>query len=220
MSRKMDRFQDRYQAGQLLGEKLKHYANRNDVLVLALPRGGVPVAAMISEAINAPLDLMIVRKLGVPGHEELAFGALAINKIKVYNEELLQYLQLSQKDINQVLSQEENELARRNRAYRGDKPFPDLKNKIVILVDDGIATGASMRAAVLALRKESPKKIIVAVPVAPEDMNEIMKSVADEYLCLISPMSFNAVGLWYEDFSQTEDEEVLYLLGKVYDRKF
>ncbi|HAT1596494.1 TPA: phosphoribosyltransferase [Legionella pneumophila] len=215
----MERFQDRYQAGQLLGDKLKSYANRNDVIVLALPRGGVPVAAMISEVINAPLDLMIVRKLGVPGHEELAFGALASNKITVYNEELLQYLQLSQKDINQVISQEENELARRNRAYRGDKPFPDLKNKIVILVDDGIATGASMRVAVLALRKESPKKIIVAVPVAPEDMKDIMKNVADEYVCLISPLSFNAVGLWYEDFSQTEDEEVLYLLSKVDDRK-
>ncbi|HAZ7573348.1 phosphoribosyltransferase [Legionella sp. PATHC032] len=214
----MERFQDRYQAGQLLGRKLKSYANRNDVIVLALPRGGVPVAAMISEVINAPLDLMIVRKLGVPGHEELAFGALASNKIKVYNEELLQYLQLSQKDINQVISQEENELARRNRAYRGDKPFPDLKNKIIILVDDGIATGASMRAAVLALRKESPKKIIVAVPVAPEDMNDMMKNVADEYVCLISPLSFNAVGLWYEDFSQTEDEEVLYLLSKSYGR--
>ncbi|HAT6936654.1 TPA: phosphoribosyltransferase [Legionella pneumophila] len=218
MSRKMERFQDRYQAGQLLGDKLKSYANRNDVIVLALPRGGVPVAAMISEVINAPLDLMIVRKLGVPGHEELAFGALASNKITVYNEELLQYLQLSQKDINQVISQEENELARRNRTYRGDKPFPDLKNKIVILVDDGIATGASMRVAVLALRKESPKKIIVAVPVAPEDMNDIMKNVADEYVCLISPLSFNAVGLWYEDFSQTEDEEVLYLLNKSYGR--
>ncbi|APF02850.1 TPA: phosphoribosyltransferase [Legionella pneumophila] len=214
----MERFQDRYQAGQLLGYKLKSYANRNDVIVLALPRGGVPVAAMISEVINAPLDLMIVRKLGVPGHEELAFGALASNKITVYNEELLQYLQLSQKDINQVISQEENELARRNRTYRGDKPFPDLKNKIVILVDDGIATGASMRVAVLALRKESPKKIIVAVPVAPEDMNDIMKNVADEYVCLISPLSFNAVGLWYEDFSQTEDEEVLYLLNKSYGR--
>ncbi|HAU1322179.1 TPA: phosphoribosyltransferase [Legionella pneumophila] len=218
MSREMERFQDRYQAGQLLGDKLKSYANRNDVIVLALPRGGVPVAAMISEVINAPLDLMIVRKLGVPGHEELAFGALASNKITVYNEELLQYLQLSQKDINQVISQEENELARRNRTYRGDKPFPDLKNKIVILVDDGIATGASMRVAVLALRKESPKKIIVAVPVAPEDMNDIMKNVADEYVCLISPLSFNAVGLWYEDFSQTEDEEVLYLLNKSYGR--
>ncbi|HAT6357091.1 TPA: phosphoribosyltransferase [Legionella pneumophila] len=218
MSREMERFQDRYQAGQLLGYKLKSYANRNDVIVLALPRGGVPVAAMISEVINAPLDLMIVRKLGVPGHEELAFGALASNKITVYNEELLQYLQLSQKDINQVISQEENELARRNRTYRGDKPFPDLKNKIVILVDDGIATGASMRVAVLALRKESPKKIIVAVPVAPEDMNDIMKNVADEYVCLISPLSFNAVGLWYEDFSQTEDEEVLYLLNKSYGR--
>lgn len=215
----MECFQDRYQAGQLLGEQLKSYGNRNDVIVLALPRGGVPVAAMISEAIKAPLDLMIVRKLGVPGHEELAFGALASNKIKVYNEELLQYLQLSQKDINQVISQEENELARRNRAYRGDKPFPDLKNKIVILVDDGIATGASMRAAVLALRKESPKKIIVAVPVAPEDMNDIMQDVADEYVCLMSPLSFNAVGLWYEDFSQTEDEEVLYLLNKSYRRK-
>ncbi|HAU1638724.1 TPA: phosphoribosyltransferase [Legionella pneumophila] len=218
MSREMERFQDRYQAGQLLGYKLKSYANRNDVIVLALPRGGVPVAAMISEVINAPLDLMIVRKLGVPGHEELAFGALASNKITVYNEELLQYLQLSQKDINQVISQEEKELARRNRTYRGDKPFPDLKNKIVILVDDGIATGASMRVAVLALRKESPKKIIVAVPVAPEDMNDIMKNVADEYVCLISPLSFNAVGLWYEDFSQTEDEEVLYLLNKSYGR--
>ncbi|HAU1652334.1 TPA: phosphoribosyltransferase [Legionella pneumophila] len=218
MSREMERFQDRYQAGQLLGYKLKSYANRNDVIVLALPRGGVPVAAMISEVINAPLDLMIVRKLGVPGHEELAFGALASNKITVYNEELLQYLQLSQKDINQVISQEENELARRNRTYRGDKPFPDLKNKIVILVDDGIATGASMRVAVLALRKESPRKIIVAVPVAPEDMNDIMKNVADEYVCLISPLSFNAVGLWYEDFSQTEDEEVLYLLNKSYGR--
>lgn len=214
----MERFQDRYQAGQLLGKKLKSYANRNDVIVLALPRGGVPVAAMISEAINAPLDLMIVRKLGVPGHEELAFGALAGNRIKVYNEELLQYLQLSQEDINQVISQEERELARRNRAYRGEKPFPVLKDKIVILVDDGIATGASIRAAVLALRKESPKKIIVAVPVAPEDMNGIMRGLADEYVCLMTPLSFNAVGLWYEDFSQTEDEEVLYLLNKSFNK--
>ncbi|KGP63318.1 phosphoribosyl transferase [Legionella norrlandica] len=209
----MERFQDRYQAGRLLGEQLKFYRNRSDVIVLGLPRGGVPVAAMIAEAINAPLDLMIVRKLGVPGHEELAFGALASNRIKVYNEDLLQYLQLSQEAIDEVISREESELERRNTIYRGGRPFPDLKNRIVILVDDGIATGASMRAAVLALRKASPKKIIVAVPVAPEDMNATMKGLADEYVCLMVPSPFNAVGLWYDDFSQTEDDEVLSLLN-------
>lgn len=209
----MERFKDRYQAGQLLARQLMAYAGKKDVIVMALPRGGVPVAAMVAEALNAPLDLMIVRKLGVPGHEELAFGALAGNGVKIYNEEILQQLSLSPKSIDQVIAKETKELARRNQLYRGTKPFPPLENKTVIVVDDGIATGASIKAAVMALRQEKPKKIIVAVPVAPADISESMRRLADHYVCLMVPWPFSAVGLWYEDFSQTEDEEVLNLLA-------
>lgn len=209
----MERFKDRYQAGQLLARQLMSYAGNKDVIVMALPRGGVPVAAEIARALNAPLDLMIVRKLGVPGHEELAFGALAGNEVKIYNEEILQELSLSQKSIDQVIAKETKELARRNQLYRGGRPFPPLENKTVIVVDDGIATGASIKAAVLALRQAKPKKIIVAVPVAPADVGDSMMHLADHYVCLMVPWPFSAVGLWYEDFSQTEDEEVLNLLA-------
>ncbi|KTD82523.1 phosphoribosyltransferase [Legionella waltersii] len=209
----MERFQNRYQAGQLLSEKLKHYANRNDVIVLALPRGGVPVAAMIAKELHASLDVMIVRKLGVPGHEELAFGALASNGVKVYNKDLLKQLfWLTSEQIDSVIAKEEKELIRRNKTYRGDNPFPLIRDKIVILVDDGIATGASMRAAVMAVRQENPKKIIIAVPVAPLDTSSVLTKLVDDYVCLLTPIDFSAVGLWYDDFSQTEDDEVILLL--------
>ncbi len=208
----MNRYDDRYQAGKILADQLKSYANNPDVLILALPRGGVPVAYEIAKALSAPLDIFVVRKLGVPHHEELAFGAIASSEATVYNQDIIQAYQLSASDINAVLLKERNELARRESKYRGSKPFPDLHDKIIILVDDGIATGATMRVAIKALRHQYPQRIVLAVPVAAISVLEELSHLVDEIVCPIKPQDLYAVGAWYDNFSQTLDEEVFKLL--------
>ena len=206
-------FQDRTDAGRQLAEELLSYAGRDDVIVLALPRGGVPVAFEVAQRLGVPLDVFVVRKLGVPGHEELAMGAIASGGIRVLNEDVLYVLPDAQSIVEMVTAIEREELKRRERDYRGDRPAPEVRGRTVILVDDGLATGATMRAAAAALRQQDAAKIIVAVPVgAPGTCHEI-KSVADEVVCLQMPGSFMGVGQYYEDFSQTTDEEVRELLA-------
>lgn len=213
-----ERLHDRVQAGRLLAKKLMQHANRDDVMVLGLPRGGIPVAYQISKALHAPLDAFLVRKLGTPGQEELAMGAIAMGGIRIFNPEVVDSLHISKKEIEAVSAQEEAELERRNKTYREGKPVPNVKNRIVILVDDGLATGATMRAAIDALKQQQPKKIIVAVPVAPRDTYEKFKKLVDEIICLQLPAPFYSIGQWYENFPQTSDEEVLELLREN-DRK-
>ena len=210
----MNRFLDRPQAGRALAELLKQYAHQPDVIVLALPRGGVPVAYEIAQALSAPLDVIIVRKLGVPGHEEFAFGAVASGGSVVFNEDIMSLLALNQSAIDQVLKDELQEMARREQVYRGDSPFPELTDKTVILVDDGIATGATMRAAIQALQQKKPAKIIIAVPVAAHSTCEAMAAMVNQIVCPLQPVDLNAVGLWYDNFSQTSDSEVIELLAK------
>lgn len=210
----MDKYRDRVMAGQVLAKELMQYADRDDVLVLALPRGGVPVAFEIAQALHVPLDVFIVRKLGVPGHSELAMGAIATGDTTVFNEEIVEDLGISQQQIAMVMEEEKRELQRRELKYRGNHPAPAIQNKQIILVDDGIATGATMRAAIKAIRSFSPEKIIVAVPVADRKLCENMEPLVDELICPLRPSQFYAVGAWYEDFSQTEDEEVHALLKK------
>jgi putative phosphoribosyl transferase len=208
------RFHDRRSAGQALASHLSAYAQRTDVLVLALPRGGVPVAAEVALALGAPLDVFVVRKLGVPGQEELAMGALAGGGVRVLDQEIIRAAGVSQADVERVSMLEAAELARRERQYRDDRPPPDVEGKTVILVDDGLATGASMRAAVTALRARNPARVIVAVPVAAPDTCRAFQSIADEIICVETPDPFQSVGLWYEDFSQTTDDEVHDLLER------
>ena len=206
-------FQDRTDAGRQLAEELLSYAGRDDAIVLALPRGGVPVAFEVAQRLGVPLDVFVVRKLGVPGHEELAMGAIASGGIRVLNEDVLYVLPDAQSIVEMVTAIEREELQRRERDYRGDRPAPEVRGRTVILVDDGLATGATMRAAAAALRQQGAAKIIVAVPVgAPSTCHEI-KSVADAVVCLQTPGSFMGVGQYYEDFSQTSDEEVRELLA-------
>jgi len=206
-------FQDRTDAGRQLAEELLSYAGRDDVIVLALPRGGVPVAFEVAQRLGVPLDVFVVRKLGVPGHEELAMGAIASGGIRVLNEDVLYVLPDAQSIVEMVTAIEREELKRRERDYRGDRPAPEVRGRTVILVDDGLATGATMRAAAAALRQQGAAKIIVAVPVgAPSSCHEI-RSAADEVVCLQTPGSFMGVGQYYEDFSQTTDEEVRELLA-------
>jgi len=206
-------FRDRREAGQALAQKLHSYVGRDDVIVLALPRGGVPVGYEIASRLGAPLDVFIVRKLGVPGHGELAMGAIASGGIRVVNKDVLQYLPNAELILDAVVAKEEPEIERREREYRDGHPMPRLGGKIVILVDDGLATGATMRAAVAALRQHDAAKIVVAVPVgAPETCREFQKEV-DETICAITPEEFYGVGQFYEDFSQTSDEEVRELLA-------
>lgn len=206
------RFTDRYEAGRELARVLGHYAHRPEVWVLGLPRGGVPVAYEVACALGAPLDVLIVRKLGVPGQEELAMGAIAPGGVRVLNHELLEQLRIEDERLEQVEQKERAELERRQQAYRGQRPFPDLTGKTVILVDDGLATGASMRAAALAVRAMNPARVVIAAPVAPPDTCEALLEVADEVRVLRQPEPFRAVGLWYEHFPQTDDEEVRRLL--------
>jgi predicted phosphoribosyltransferase len=207
-------YRDRAEAGKRLASQLKGYVNRPDVLVLALPRGGVPVAFEVAEALGAPLDIFLVRKLGVPGHEELAMGAIATGGVRVLNREVVNQLRVPVGVIDAVAANELRELERRERAYRGMRPAPDVKGKTVILVDDGLATGSTMRAAAAALRKQGPARIVVAVPVsAPQTCDEYRMGV-DEIVCAVTPEPFHAVGQWYEDFSQTSDEEVRELLAR------
>jgi putative phosphoribosyl transferase len=207
-------FSDRAEAGQLLAEKLLKYAGRDDVIVLGLPRGGVPVAFEVAKRLGAPLDVFIVRKLGVPGFEELAVGAIASGGVRVLNEDVARALPNADNIIEAVTARETAELKRREESYRDGRPAPELRNKIVILVDDGLATGATMRAAVQALRQRDVVKIVVAAPVgAPETCREFENEV-DEIVCAMAPEYFQAVGQYYEDFSQTTDDEVRELLAR------
>src|SRR2546428_3848027 len=207
-------FRDRSEAGRLLAAKLTAYANRPDVLVLGLPRGGVPVAYEVAQALGAPLNVFVVRKLGVPGYEELAMGAVATGGVRVLNDQLVRRLGIPGALIDTVASQERQELARRERLYRGERPPPDVRGQTVILVDDGLATGATMHAAITALRQQQPARIVVAVPTASPETCDQLRAEVDEVICAIMPDPFYAVGLWYEDFSQTTDEEVRDLLAQ------
>jgi erythromycin esterase-like protein/predicted phosphoribosyltransferase len=207
-------FRDRREAGRLLSRKLSGYANHPDVIVLALPRGGVPVAYEVARALGAPLDVFVVRKLGVPGYEEVAMGAVASRGVRVLNDQLVRRLGIPNHLIDAVAEQELQELARREHLYRGGRPPPDVGGRTVILVDDGLATGATMRAAVEALRHLQPDRIVVAVPTASPETCEEMKAVADDVICAITPEPFHAVGLWYQDFEQTTDEGVRNLLAE------
>lgn len=213
-SRMITRFRDRRDAGQRLAGELRAYAGRTDVIVLALPRGGVPVGYEVATSLGAPLDVFVVRKLGLPGHEELAMGALASGGVRVLDEELIRVARVSAMEIGRITAAEQAELERRERRYRGDRPFPDLRGKTAILVDDGLATGATMRAAVTALRIEGPTRVVVAVPVAALETCNALRALADEVICAVTPDPFHAVGLWYDDFSQTTDDEVHALLER------
>jgi putative phosphoribosyl transferase len=206
------KYQNRQEAGKILAAHLMAYANKPDVIVLALPRGGVPVAYEIAKNLHASLDVFIVRKLGVPGHKELAMGAIASGDAHVFNEDIVRDLQISPEEIRAVMRNEKNELKRRESLYRQNKFFPSLLNKIVILVDDGIATGATARVAIKALRELQPLKLILAVPVAQNTMSTQLRQEVDEYVCPLQPDDLGAVGTWYVDFSQTEDDEVYEIL--------
>lgn len=207
-------FRDREQAGQLLAGALARYANRQDVLVLGLPRGGVPVAYEVATSLRAPLDVMIVRKLGVPGWPELAMGAIASGGVRVLNEEVVHSANIPPALIEQGTAMELEELRRRELAYRGHPGPPQVKDKIVILVDDGIATGSTIRAAALALRQQQPARLVIAAPTAAADACSRLEPLADELVVLSKPMNFSAVGQWYGDFSQTSDAEVQRLLAQ------
>ena len=215
------KFSNRIQAGQMLAQHLQAYSNLDDVLVLALPRGGVPVAFEVAKFLNVALDVCIVRKLGVPGHKELAMGAIAQGltgqfageNITIFNQDVIDSLGIDQEKITAVVNQELRELRRRHQIYRGNKPAINVKNKIVILIDDGIATGATMRAALTVIHQQQPEKIVVAVPVAPLTTCEELRLEVDDVVCLQCPEVISAIGFWYEDFSQTTDNEVRALLG-------
>lgn len=208
-------FQDRTEAGKILAAKLEDFARGAETLVLALPRGGVPVAFEIAQRLDVPLDVLIVRKLGVPGQEELAFGAIASGGARVLNERIVDALRLPETVIERIAAREQTELERRERLYRGDLPFPDLRGRTIIIVDDGLATGATMKAAIKALKTKQPKEIVVAVPVGSRDTCRELHSEADVWcLCAVMPEPFYGVGMWYEDFSQTTDAEVIELLAR------
>jgi putative phosphoribosyl transferase len=211
---KRRRFRDRTDAGQLLAERLRKYAGRDDVVVLALPRGGVPVAYEVAKALGAPLGIFLVRKLGVPGHEELAMGAIASGGLVVLDERLVQTLGIGESELQRAIAAEARELERRAAAYDGDRALPELEGKTVILVDDGLATGATMRAAALAVRRLNPARVVVAVPVAAAETCREFEDVVDEVVCRVTPSPVRAVGLWYDDFSQTSDEDVRELLAR------
>ena len=212
-------YKDRFDAGRRLASMLSAYAQRPDLVVLALPRGGVPVGFEVAMALGAPLDVFVVRKLGVPGHEELAMGAIASGGVRVVDRNVMQLADVGEAELQRITAIEQRELERRERQYRGDRAFPDLRTKVVILTDDGLATGSTMRAAVAALRQEGPSKVVVAVPVAAPDVCESFRYVADEIVCAATPTPFHAVGLWYEDFTQTSDDEVRDLLERAQRRQ-
>jgi putative phosphoribosyl transferase len=207
-------FRNRREAGQVLASLLAAYRGRPDVVVLGLPRGGVPVAYEIATALHAPLDVMVVRKLGVPGHEELAMGAIASGGVQVVNEDVVRHLGLTPAILTSVAAIERQELARREQAYRGERPPVAVEGRTVILVDDGLATGSTMRAAVAALRRRHPARIIVAVPTAAPETCEELKQEVDEIACAMTPTPFYGVGEWYEEFGQTRDDEVRDLLER------
>jgi putative phosphoribosyl transferase len=201
-------FRDRVEAGHLLAQRLREYADRLDVIVLGLPRGGVPVAFEVAKYLNAPLDVFVVRKLGTPGREELAMGAVASGGVRVLNQDVVGYFRIPEHVIDAVTRREQQELDRREHLYRADSPFPDLSGKTVILVDDGLATGSTMRAGVAAVRQHHPAKVIVAVPVGAAATCAEFRTIADQVVCLDRPEPFYSVGSWYENFDQTTDEEV------------
>jgi predicted phosphoribosyltransferase len=208
------RFRNRSEAGDWLAERLKAYAHRPDVIVLALPRGGVPVAFELARALDVPLDVFLVRKLGLPGQEELAMGAIASGGVRVLNDDVVAALAVPASVIDGVARKEEQELRRREEAYRGSRPPPDVRGRVVILVDDGLATGSTMRAAVRAVKQMQPARVVVAVPVAAASTRDDLAEEVDEIVCATPPEPFLAVGRWYEDFSQTSDEEVHDLLER------
>jgi predicted phosphoribosyltransferase len=208
----MRAFPNRAEAGRLLAEKLAKYAGRDDVIVLGLPRGGVPVAYEVARALGVPLDVFIVRKLGVPGFEELAAGAIASGGVRVLNDDVVRALPNASEIIELITAREAAELERRESSYRNGRPPPELRDRVVILIDDGLATGATMRAAIAALRQRGVAKIVVAVPVGAPDTCRELEAVADETVCVVAPEFFRAVGQYYEDFAQTTDEEVRDLL--------
>lgn len=205
-------FRDRQDAGVQLAAELAAYANDPSVIVLGLPRGGVPVAYQVARALHASLDVFVVRKLGVPGHRELAMGAIASGDVSVLNPDVIESLQISPAIIEAVAAYEQKELERQRRLYSGAAPFPNLAGRTVIIVDDGLATGSTMRAAVRALRQSGPARIVVAVPVGAAETCRSLRADADEVVCAITPQDFHAVSLWYEEFDQTSDEEVRALL--------
>jgi putative phosphoribosyl transferase len=206
------RFEDRYDAGRQLAGALSGFAGRQDVIVLGLPRGGVPVAFEVARALRAPMDVFVVRKLGVPGHSELAMGAIASGGVRVLSEDLIGELGISRTSIDEISAREQIELERRDRLYRGDRSLPSLRDRTVILVDDGLATGATMEAAVAAVRLHRPARVVVAVPVGARETCQRLRTVADETICAQCPEPFQAVGLWYLHFDQTTDDEVIELL--------
>ena len=208
-------FRDRLEAGRALAEKLESYRHRRDTLLLALPRGGVPVAYEVARELNLPLDVFLVRKLGVPGQEELAMGAIATGGVRILNDDVVRYLDLTPEAIDAVTAREEEELKRRENLYRENKPGPDVWRRVVILVDDGLATGASMRVAVAAVRRQQPSKIVVAVPIASSQACSELRDIADEVVCAEMPEPFFAVGQGYQTFDQTTDNEVRHLLSSV-----
>jgi predicted phosphoribosyltransferase len=207
-------FRDRADAGRLLADRLRVYGGRADVIVLALPRGGMPVAFEIASELEVPLDVFLVRKLGVPGHEELALGAIATGGTRVLNAPVIEALGLPADWIEEIDARERRELERRERAYRGDRSPPDLHGRTAILVDDGLATGSTMLAAIEALRLDHPARIVVAVPVADPEVCAEVRDRADDAVCLLTPQPMHAIGLWYDDFSQTSDDEVRALLER------
>jgi putative phosphoribosyl transferase len=205
-------FRDRRQAGRVLAERLEHLRDRPDLLVLALPRGGVAVAFEVAHALQAPLDIFVVRKLGFPGHEEYAMGAIASGGVRVMNP--MPGITVSPEDVAEVVAREQNELTRRELLYRGDRPAAGIRGRTVIVVDDGLATGSTMRAAVLAIRQQKPASLVVAVPVGAEETCALLRADADEVVCAATPQPFRAVGLWYQNFPQSTDEEVHELLDE------
>jgi putative phosphoribosyl transferase len=207
-------FRNRSDAGRHLATRLAAYTGRPDVLVLGLPRGGVPVAEEVARRLGAPLDVYLVRKIGVPGHEEVALGAIASGGTRVLNDAIVRDLAIPGTLIDALAQREQAELERRERLYRGDRPFPDLTGRVVILIDDGLATGATMRAAVEALRARQPARLVVAVPVGAPDTCAALESLADDVICAVTPEPFHAVGAWYDDFEQTTDDEVRMLLDR------
>jgi putative phosphoribosyl transferase len=212
-------YTNRFDAGRALADALAQYAGRSDVIVLALPRGGVPVAFIVAQRLGASLDLMLVRKLGVPGWEELAMGAIATGGVRVLNPDVVDEIGISAQRIDEVAHAELQELHRRQRAYRGERPLPTLKDQCVILIDDGLATGATMRAAIQAVRQQQPARLVVAVPVAPSHTIAALQPEVDEVVCPAMPEHFFSIGQWYDDFSQTTDDEVRALLERAWKQQ-